>query len=79
MARHRFEIALPRLAVGVYRAIAYEDDTSRFPLITEIYERYEQESYYVREFYWTIRIMTGPDALALRKRIRTEIGMDNLR
>ena len=31
------------------------------------------------EFYWTIRVMEGPNALRLRKRIRQEVGMDRLR
>jgi HEAT repeat protein len=31
------------------------------------------------DFYWTIRSLTGPSALALRKRVREEVGMDNLR
>ena len=30
------------------------------------------------DFYWTIRSLTGPAALALRKRVRDEVGMENL-
>jgi hypothetical protein len=36
------------------------------------------ESYYRSEFYWTIRIMTGPEILKFRKQIRDEIGMGQL-
>ena len=33
----------------------------------------------IRDFYWAIRNMNGPEILALRKRIRDDVGMDNLR
>ena len=35
-------------------------------------------TYEVSEFYWTIRIMTGPDILKFRKQIRDEVGMNQL-
>ncbi|MCA9022904.1 MAG: hypothetical protein KDA74_22295, partial [Planctomycetaceae bacterium] len=72
-----------RWAQLVYSAIAYKNEISQIPLLTAIYEqqikpeRYSYDS--LKEFYWTIRIMTGPDILALRKRIREEYGMDRLR
>ena len=31
------------------------------------------------DFYWTIRIMSGPEILKFRKQIRDEVGMENLR
>ncbi len=64
---------LQRLA---YRAIAVLDDSDQIPLLRKIYaglERYE-----VSEFYWTIRIMTGPEVLKFRKQIRDEVGMNQL-
>jgi hypothetical protein len=33
----------------------------------------------MREFYWTIRSMHGPEILKLRKKIRDEIGIEQLR
>lgn len=67
----------------VYRAIAYKNEISQVPLLTSIYEKQIKPERYrydtLKEFYWTIRIMTGPDILALRKRIREEYGMNRLR
>jgi hypothetical protein len=66
----------------VYRAIAYLDDERFIPDLVDIYEnQILPETGYTTatEFYWTIRIMTGPEILEFRKRIRDEIGMDNLR
>ena len=61
----------------VYRAIAVLDDPNYLPVLREIYTNLEQ--YYVQEFYWTIRIMSGPEILGFRKQIREEVGLDNLR
>jgi len=36
-------------------------------------------SYDVRNFYWSIRAMHGPEILKLRKRIRDEVGMEMLK
>lgn len=63
----------------VYRAIAALDDADRADLLVEIYENIEHNAVDVREFYWTIRAMTGAESLQLRKRIRDEVGMDQLR
>ena len=38
-----------------------------------------KNDYEVREVYWTIRSMTGEPALALRKTVRQEVGMEKLR
>ena len=56
----------------VYRAIAVIDDPKYIPVLREIYGKLQQ--YEVSEFYWTIRIMSGPDILAFRKQIRDERG-----
>jgi hypothetical protein len=61
----------------VYRAIAALNDDAQVPVLDEIYKNHER--YEVREFYWSIRGMTGPQALELRKKIRKEVGMDYLR
>ncbi len=61
----------------VYRAIAAVDDPQYIPLLREIYAGFES-TYETREFYWTIRIMNGPEILQFRKQIRDEVGMSNL-
>ena len=64
---------LQRLA---YRAIAVLDDSNQIPLLKKIYAGLNQ--YEFSEFYWTIRIMTGPEILKFRKLIRDEVGMNQL-
>jgi hypothetical protein len=61
-----------------YRAIAKINDDSQTPVLAEIYHSYTADSYEIREFYWTIRSMSGPNILALRKKIRDEVGMARL-
>ena len=64
----------------VYRAIAFTNDSSRVPVLAEIYKAtLASRRYEVREMYWTIRSMTGPAVLKLRAEIRAEYGMNNLR
>ena len=60
----------------VYRAIAVLDDPKYLPVLREIYSNLDE--YEVREFYWTVRIMTGPDILKFRKQIRDEQGISKL-
>jgi HEAT repeat protein len=60
----------------VYRAIAVSDDPKYIPVLREIYGKLEQ--YEMSEFYWTIRIMSGPEILAFRKQIREEVGASQL-
>jgi len=63
----------------VYGAVAALGDDARTPLLEEIYQQMRASgSYYMRDFYWTIRVMDGPNVLKLRKRIRQEVGMANL-
>jgi hypothetical protein len=59
-----------------YRAIAVADDPKYVPVLEQIYSKLKE--YEVSEFYWTIRIMSGPEILKLRKRIRDEVGMSRL-
>ncbi|MDP6355121.1 MAG: hypothetical protein QF473_08480 [Planctomycetota bacterium] len=63
----------------MYRAIAVINDPRWIPVLEEIYEQYDHDDYEIRDMYWTIRIMTGPVILKLRKRIRTEVGAERLR
>lgn len=63
----------------VVLAIAGRDQDDAVPVLEEIYELMDPDNhYYIKELYWKIRIMTGPKALALRKRIRDEVGMQQL-
>ena len=61
-----------------YRAIAYKNDPTQVGVVEDIYESMKNRPYMMREFYWTIRIMSGPDILELRSRIRDEQGTENL-
>jgi hypothetical protein len=63
----------------VYRAAAALRADDMVPVLEEIYAGYAKQPYYVREFYWTIRLIGGEGALKLRKRIRDEVGMQQLR
>ncbi len=49
------------------------------PLLREIYAKVREDRLNLREFYWTIRVMSGPEILKLRKEIRDEHGMSSLR
>ena len=66
----------PGLEPLVYRAIAALNDPHSVPVLAEIFKHREEID--VRDFYWTIRTMKGPEILALRKQIRDEVGMDHL-
>ena len=66
-----------QLSKLVYRAIAVLDDPAHVPVLKEIYAKLD--SWEKRDFYWTIRIMSGPEILKFRKQIRDEVGMSNLR
>ncbi|MHB0957776.1 MAG: HEAT repeat domain-containing protein [Pirellulaceae bacterium] len=61
----------------VYRAIAVRDDPQYIPILRDIYARLRQE-WELKQFYWTVRIMSGPEILEFRKRLRREIGITNL-
>jgi hypothetical protein len=61
------------------RAIAYLDDPANIPLLERVYAKMDEGSSDQTDFYWTIRIMNGPEILQLRKRIRDRIGIDRLR
>jgi HEAT repeat protein len=66
----------------VYRALAALDDAARVSLLAEIYDRLasgqQPDQSEIAAFYWTIRGMTGAEVLALRKRIRDEVGIETL-
>lgn len=62
-----------------YRGVAAQEDSALLPVLEEIYRTFEKDDYAIRDFYWTIRNLQGPAALALRKQIRTDVGMDRLR
>ena len=64
------------ITILVYRAIGVLDDPQYIPVLQEIYGKMQE--YEVRDFYWSIRTMTGPEILSLRKEIRDTHGMANL-
>lgn len=61
--------------------IATLGDDRWTPILEEVYNMFdpEDDQYEIKEFYWGIRPMKGPKVLALRKRIRLEVGVNNLR
>jgi hypothetical protein len=65
----------------VYRAAAVLNDDSLTPTLEEIYHSFPDKtnSWPLKKFYWTIRTMTGPKVMELRKQMRDEVGMNNLR
>ncbi|HEV3257074.1 MAG TPA: HEAT repeat domain-containing protein [Gemmataceae bacterium] len=63
----------------VYRAVAAGNDDGQVRLLEEIYRGFDRDDGELPEFYWTIRVMDGPNALKLRKTIRHEVGMEQLR
>jgi HEAT repeat protein len=66
----------------VYTAAAALGD-DQVPLLEEIYAGFgvtrNADYSEVAEFYWTIRSLKSSAALALRKKIREDVGMENLR
>jgi len=62
-------------------AVSSLDDDSYTPILEELYNSMnrEEDAWEIRDFYWKIRVIKGPKVLALRKRIRDEVGMENLR
>lgn len=68
---------------AAFRAIARANDAAYVADLNLMYSDILNGTYYpdsnIKEFYWTIRIMTVPQALALRKRIRDKHGAEVLR
>jgi hypothetical protein len=76
----------------VYQAIARLNDDAKASILEEIYTdarakqpeanqpfHFTSNQFDMKDFYWTIRPMKGAKAVALRKRIRREVGMEALR
>jgi HEAT repeat protein/thiol-disulfide isomerase/thioredoxin len=70
----------------VYQGIAELDDDAQVGVLERIYSRARAagpasytEAATVKDLYWSIRGMDGPNARRLRQRIRTEVGMPALR
>lgn len=60
----------------VYRGLASLDAYGQVDVLRTVYGRLED--YERSDFYWTIRIMSDREVLALRKQIRDEVGLSNL-
>ncbi len=63
----------------VYRAVTALNDDKLTPVLEEVFRDVVSDDAQLREFYWTIRSMDGEKVLELRKKIRTEVGMDRLK
>ena len=59
----------------VVRAIAVVDDPQYIGVLRQIYDKLDDSD--KGEFYWTIRIMSGPDILRFRKEIRDRTDLSN--
>lgn len=65
-----------------YRALARVNDPQTVPVLERIYQQLlsgDDADEEVKEFYWTIRTMTGPEVMALRRKIRQDHSADALR
>jgi len=70
----------------VYQAVAQLGDDSQVPALEKIYSGLRSatttaymDTTTIKDLYWTIRGMDGPNARRLRQRIRSEVGMPYLR
>ena len=65
----------------LYQAITATNDPQYVPLLEDVYFQMTKAEWVpnMSDFYWTIRTMTGPEIIALRKKIRDEQGADKLR
>ena len=68
------------IAKLVYEAIASVNADEKIPIVEKIYLKHgEHDTYFSANLYWTIRVMDGRNAIKLRKKIRDEVGMDDLK
>ena len=68
------------VAKMLFQAIAMQNDDSQTPELEKIYDQFGVgDNQFSAELYWTIRTMEGEKVIVLRKRIRDEVGMDNLK
>lgn len=63
----------------LYEAISFLNSDDHVHILEDIYASFAADTWRISQFYWTIRSMTGDPALRLRKKIRDEVGMDQLR
>jgi HEAT repeat protein len=62
-----------------YRAITALGDENLTPVLEEVYNSMgDQKAYSAREFYWTIRDLKGEKITQLRKRVRDDVGAQQL-
>jgi HEAT repeat protein len=70
----------------IYQAVAQVGDDSKISALEQIYAGVRSagrsrgmDTSVIKELYWSIRAMEGPNARRLRQRIRNEVGMPFLR
>lgn len=63
----------------LYQSIATLNDDQNVHFVESIFDAFSDDTRYSANLYWTIRIMDGKNALRLRKKIRSKIGMSNLK
>ncbi len=57
----------------LWRAIAAADADDKTPVLEELYAALGKSDYFIRDFYWTVRSMTGAKAKAFRKKVYKEV------
>ncbi len=63
----------------VFEAVASTNNDDEIPIVEEIFKLHgKNDTSFAADLYWTIRVMDGPNALKLRKKIRDEVGMNRL-
>ena len=64
----------------VFEAVASTNNDEKISVVEEIYKLHgANDISFAAELYWTIRVMDGSHALKLRKLIRDEVGMSQLK
>jgi HEAT repeat protein len=63
----------------VCRAVVALDDDAQVKILEEVYQDLPSIGLDAKEFYWSIRRLDGPQALRLRRVMRSEHGMESLR
>ena len=65
----------------LYQAITVTNNPASVPVLEEIYFQMTKSKWSTNmgDFYWTIRTMSGPEIIALRKKIRSEQTASKLR
>jgi thiol-disulfide isomerase/thioredoxin len=62
----------------LYQTISLLNEVKFVGELERIYEGHKEDITFCSSMYWSIRLMKGPEILKLRKRMRDELGVQNL-